>query len=211
MHLQIYLYHNIFLSTFIFKKIIAFITIDFFKISAYYTAKLRGKMSASIGVIFSADRKKVLVLQRRDVPMWVLPGGGIDAGETAESAVIREVLEETGLNVEITRKVAEYTPLNKMSKLTFLFECRVISGTLSTGDETRNIGFYDINALPEPFFPVHQDWLDDTLENSKDVIYKPVWRVTYWNIFKYFCRHPMWVIKFALTRMGFSMNSNDGK
>jgi 8-oxo-dGTP diphosphatase len=163
-------------------------------------------MSAAIAIIFDETGSKILILKRRDVPMWVLPGGGIDVDETAENAAIREVLEETGLHVKIVRKIAEYTPLNKLAKDTFLFECKAVSGKIITGDETQEIGFYPFSNLPKPFFPVHQDWIDDALMNSPEVIKKTVERVTYWNVFKYFCQHPIWVIRFLLTRLGFQMN-----
>lgn len=160
-------------------------------------------MNAAIAIIFDETKRKILVLKRCDVPIWVLPGGGIDPGETPEQAVVREVLEETGLQVQIVRPIAEYTPLNKLAKDTFLFECEVRGGNITTGDETREIGFYPLTHLPEPFFPVHLDWIDDALMNLPDLIRKDIWRVTYWNVFKYFCQHPLWMIRFLFTKLGF--------
>jgi ADP-ribose pyrophosphatase YjhB (NUDIX family) len=56
-------------------------------------------------IIFQAER--VLLVQRGHAPMqgeWSLPGGALEIGETLEEGVKREVLEETGLNIEpITR------------------------------------------------------------------------------------------------------------
>lgn len=162
-------------------------------------------MSTAIAIIFSKDRHQVLVLQRCDVPIWVLPGGGIDQGESPEEAAIREVFEETGLHVIIKRKIAEYSPINRLTLRTHVFECEASDGKggLSIGSETRNIGFYPINKLPIPFFPVHGAWLKDALKNESFVIKRPISEVTYRELFKYFIRHPWWVIRFALTRLGF--------
>lgn len=157
--------------------------------------------SAAIGIIFSEDKKQVLLTKRCDVPVWVLPGGGIEESETPEKAVCREVWEETGLRVEVSRKVAEYTPLNKLSKPTFLFECRKIDGMIRTGCETKEIAYFDVDKLPRDFFIVHHDWLKDALIGSPDVIKKPIWRVTYKELLKYFCLHPLQVLRFFLTKI----------
>jgi 8-oxo-dGTP diphosphatase len=54
---------------------------------------------------------KILLVKRGTVVFkgyWALPGGRVDVGESVEQAVIREVKEETGLDVEILGKIGEY-------------------------------------------------------------------------------------------------------
>ncbi len=41
-------------------------------------------------VVFDDEKRNVLLVKRRDVPVWVLPGGGIDPGESPEDAAVRE-------------------------------------------------------------------------------------------------------------------------
>ncbi|MGH2638029.1 MAG: NUDIX hydrolase, partial [Rhabdochlamydiaceae bacterium] len=84
-------------------------------------------MSTSVVCILILD-EQALLIQRRDIPVWVLPGGGINPGETPESAACRETEEETGLKVEIARKIAEYTPINRLAHFTHFYEVRKISG-----------------------------------------------------------------------------------
>lgn len=167
--------------------------------------------SSVIGIIFNTPRDKVLVLKRRDVPVWVLPGGGIEQGENAEQAVIREVLEETGLQVKIERKVAEYTPINKLADYTHVFECAFTGGAASTGNETQDIGFYPISTLPEPFFFIHQDWIADALKNESKIIKKSLDKVTYINLLLYFIKHPLRVLRFAMSRLGMPLNNKMDK
>ena len=71
-----------------------------------------------VSIILDQSGREVLLIKRRDVSAWVLPGGGVDAGETPEEAAVRESFEETGLQVAVSRKVAEYSPLNRLAYLT---------------------------------------------------------------------------------------------
>jgi 8-oxo-dGTP diphosphatase len=153
-----------------------------------------------LGVVFNRNKSEVLLVKRRDVPIWVFPGGGIEIDESPEEAVRREVWEETGLRVDIIKKIAFYTPLNRLSHSTHLFECRPIDGLLRTSCESQDVAYFKLDQLPKDFFIVHSDWLQDALLNHHETLQLPIWRVTYLELFKYFCRHPIHVIKFMLSR-----------
>jgi 8-oxo-dGTP pyrophosphatase MutT (NUDIX family) len=59
---------------------------------------------ASAAVLRPGERgPEILLVRYRD--QWVLPGGRISAGETAEAGAVREVLEETGLRVTVRRRL----------------------------------------------------------------------------------------------------------
>ncbi len=156
--------------------------------------------SAAISIIFKENRDEVLLIKRRDVPVYVLPGGGIESFETEEEAAIRETLEETGLNVKIIRKTGEYTPINRLSSKTHVYECQVIDGTFQNGDETKNIAFFPITNLPSSFFIVHQYWLQDALKYDH-CVRRPISEVTYFNLVKYFFKHPLLVFGALLARI----------
>lgn len=156
---------------------------------------------AAIGIIFRKNQTEVLLVCRKDVGVWVLPGGGIEPGELPESAVIREVLEETGLKAVIRRKVGEYTPLNRLAHFTHLFECDILAGELQTGEETRDLQFFPTSQLPFLFFPLHRDWLEDALKNDPQVIRKPITRITYFEAFRYFIKHPWMIFRYLMTRL----------
>ena len=151
-----------------------------------------------IGIVYSTDKTKVLLVKRSDVPIWVLPGGGVDPGESPEEAVIREISEETGLLSRITRQTALYSPINRLANHTYVYECEALSGKLSTGDETRAVDFFPLNNIPNPFFFIHLDWLNDA-RTTTGVIHKDLTQVTYFNLFKYFLRHPIQVARFLPT------------
>ena len=154
---------------------------------------------AVLGIVYDADRKKVLLIKRKDTPIWVLPGGGIDHGETPEQAVVREVSEETGMTVTIWRKGAEYTPLNRYSAKTHVFECQVLDGNLCSGAETRATGFFSPDNFPKPFFFLHKEWLEE-IQESKELICKPIHQVSLGAIIGYFFHHPIILLKFLLAK-----------
>ena len=163
-----------------------------------------------VAVVFNKEKNRVLLIKRRDVPMWALPGGGIDPEESPEEAVVREVYEETGLRVEICRHVAVYHPINRLAKVTHLYECRPLeNGTLLQGDETREVAFFPLEKYPEPFFFLHADWIADTRRNLPGVITKELSNITYFELFKYFIRDPLPVIRMVLSRIGFPLNTRD--
>jgi len=160
-----------------------------------------------IAVVLNPNKDKIVTVKRCDVPVWVLPGGGIDFGETPENAVVREVFEETGLKVEIVRKVGEYYPSHPLAQYTYVFECSPIDGQPAKGSETRDISFASINMLPEPFLPVHQYWIDDTLQQSQELIRGPVKGVT-WKLFGLYCLfHPVLMFRYLLSKCGFPINT----
>lgn len=157
-------------------------------------------------VIFSSERKEVLLIQRQDVPVWVFPGGGVETGEGAEQAVRREVLEETGLEIKITKLVGVYTPLNRLAKHTHLYECEIIGGTIGISEETRDCRFFPLNALPKLIPPPYPDWLKDA-QNSQETYFKPISSVTYTALMKHALSHPILVFRFLLARLGRPINT----
>jgi mutator protein MutT len=61
----------------------------------------------AVAILIEGDQVAVIERHRAGRHYFTFPGGGVDAGETAEQAVVREVEEELGLRVGVDRKVAE--------------------------------------------------------------------------------------------------------
>lgn len=155
---------------------------------------------AALAIIFSPDQNKVLLVKRRDVPVWVLPGGGIEAGESAADAAVRETFEETGLNVILTRQSGDYSPINCLAAPTSVFVGQVVSGELKVTAETAESCFFDLNYIPKEFFSVHADWLNDARQNSQ-MVKKKLTQITYWGVLKFALQHPYWLLRFMITRI----------
>lgn len=160
------------------------------------------------GILFSPDRSQVFLTKRRDVPVWVLPGGGIESNETPEEAVVREILEETGFHVKIRRLVGVYIPINRLTKVTHLYECEILKGEPKTSNETRACHFFPLNQLPKHIPPPYLEWIEDA-KIEQEVIYKKLDGVTYTILLKNLLLHPVLVLRFLLARAGFHLNSKD--
>ncbi len=157
------------------------------------------------GAIFSPDRSKILLIKRRDVPVWVLPGGGIDPGESPNTAIVREVLEETGFSVKVNRLVGDYIPINRLAKRTHLFECEILHGKAQITKETRGIQFFSFKELP-PMPPPYLEWILDA-QKQGPTVQKKLTSVNYRTFLKLLALHPLFVTRFLLARIGFAINS----
>jgi len=112
------------------------------------SAQLRPGCSAAI---FDATRQKILLQQRSDNGRWCFPGGAMDPGESAAEACEREIREETGLEVRVTRLIAvysdphcivEYADGNRWQVLSLHFEAEVIGGELTLDEETLALDYF---------------------------------------------------------------------
>lgn len=155
---------------------------------------------ASIAIILDDSGTEVLLVKRKDVPLWVLPGGGVEEGESPIEAVVRESLEETGYAIEVVRQSAEYSPINRLAALTSVFICRITGGVPRLSSETSSIGFFSLNDLPSTLFSLHQDWLKDAFSHS-ELIKKPLTQVTYWAVINHFFKHPLHLLCYLWTRL----------
>jgi ADP-ribose pyrophosphatase YjhB (NUDIX family) len=104
----------------------------------------------------------VLLSLRRDIDWWNLPGGGMEAGETVDEAVCREVREETGLDVEVDHLVGVYSKPQKQ-EVVLTFRCRRIGGMLTATEEVRESRYFTPEAMPVNTLPKHRQRIEDAL------------------------------------------------
>jgi 8-oxo-dGTP pyrophosphatase MutT (NUDIX family) len=67
-----------------------------------------GRAPGAVAAVFDAAGR-MLVTRRTDNGMWVLPGGRLELGETITQTAVREVLEETGVEIAVTGVVGIHT------------------------------------------------------------------------------------------------------
>ncbi len=120
--------------------------------------------------VISGD--KILLTQRDDWQTWVLPGGGVEDGETRAQAAIRETKEETGLDVRLTRLVGLYSRIGSFSpSYKILFAAVPIGGEIRCQEgETIAVEWFDFNALPAPLSLGHRRRIQDAISGVHGVV-----------------------------------------
>lgn len=136
-----------------------------------------------VGIIIEDKDGRILLERRRDCGLWGVCGGALDLGESFEAAAIREVREETGLEIEIVRLLGVYSgPHLRVvyfasngdvtQKLDVVLVARIVGGVLAASDESEALEFFTRETLPsrEQIVPPVWEPLKDYLANRTGVI-----------------------------------------
>lgn len=120
------------------------------------------------GCIFN-DRGEVLLQKRGDSGKWGFPGGAVELGETPEMAAIREIKEETGLEVRIKQPIGVYTDFDMIypngdqaQSICIAYEFSVVGGKLCCDrHETLALQYFSLDDAPELFCKQHEELFRD--------------------------------------------------
>ncbi|MCK9913893.1 MULTISPECIES: NUDIX hydrolase [Microbacterium] len=108
------------------------------------------------------DQGRIVLVHRKDNGLWALPGGGMELGESIEDCAVREVKEETGLDVELTGLVGVYTNPRHVMKyddgevrqqFSLCYHARLIGGELAFDNESTDIAWVEPERIAE--LPMH--------------------------------------------------------
>ena len=116
--------------------------------------------------LVTVDENDRLLLVKRSVDpkkgWWCLPGGFMELRETPESAALRELYEETGLEGEIDRLlgVASNPSTDYDTVLMVGFLVKAFRGRPAAGDDADALDWFDYSRLPEIAFDSHRLFID---------------------------------------------------
>ncbi|MGH3935189.1 MAG: NUDIX hydrolase [Pseudonocardiaceae bacterium] len=105
-----------------------------------------------VGAVVLDGAGRVLLVRRTNEPgqgRWSVPGGRVEAGETDHYAVIREVAEETGLQVTVVHRVGQVQRRAPGGAIFDIHDylCQATGGTLRAGDDADDARWFDPEAL----------------------------------------------------------------
>jgi 8-oxo-dGTP pyrophosphatase MutT (NUDIX family) len=125
------------------------------------------------------ERGRFLFQQRGDNGQWGMPGGAMELGERIDQTLVREVREETGLEVEPVRLIGLYSDPsytitypdgNRTQVVVAFFDCRVLGGSLQAdGRETLDLAYFTPDETP-PLLPRWKVRIADALAGQTETI-----------------------------------------
>jgi ADP-ribose pyrophosphatase YjhB (NUDIX family) len=133
-----------------------------------YVHFIEPKVVAAVLVIQNGE---VLLVRRVNKPergKWSLPAGYIDAGEDPKGAAVREVFEETGLQIRVTDllDVLAGGEHSRSADIIILYRGEIEGGRLTAGDDADAAAFFHYDALPELAFTSTKKVIEDWQQSS---------------------------------------------
>jgi ADP-ribose pyrophosphatase YjhB (NUDIX family) len=124
-------------------------------VAGYVTPKV------AVAAIVGNERGELLLTQRSDSGIWLYPVGWADVGYSPSEIAVKEVYEETGIEVEPVSLITVLDGLRlgfaRVPMYSLVFHCRMLGGELRGHPlETRAVGFFARDALPQPLAGVHR-------------------------------------------------------
>jgi ADP-ribose pyrophosphatase YjhB (NUDIX family) len=120
----------------------------------------------TVDVIIELEDGIVLIRRKNPPYGWALPGGFVDYGESLETAAVREALEETSLNVELTSQLGAYSDPDRdprMHTITVVFVAKA-EGQPMARDDAAEVAVFKAHSMPDDLAFDHSKILRDYFE-----------------------------------------------
>ncbi|WP_063025239.1 NUDIX hydrolase [Nocardia niwae] len=113
-------------------------------------------IKVAVSALVQDDEGRILLIRRTDNGKHSIPGGGLEAGETVTQAVVREVREETGIEVAVVQLVGVFSDPGHViayedgevrQEFSICFRAKPTGGTLRPSDESSEVEWVTPNEL----------------------------------------------------------------
>ncbi|SCE52789.1 ADP-ribose pyrophosphatase YjhB, NUDIX family [Streptomyces sp. DvalAA-43] len=121
--------------------------------------------SVSVAGVVVREDGHLLAIRRADNGTWELPGGVLELDETPEAGVVREVLEETGIHVEVDELTGVYKNTTR-GIVALVFRCKPSGGTERTSAESVAVEWLTREQITERMSEVYAIRLLDALDGT---------------------------------------------
>lgn len=111
----------------------------------------------AVSVFIQDDQGRLLMIRRADNDLYAIPGGQLELGETLTQAAVREVMEETGIDIEVIGLVGIYSNPNHVlayddgevrQEFSICFRARAVGGALRTSIESTAVHWVELANVP---------------------------------------------------------------
>lgn len=115
-------------------------------------------VKVAVSAVVQDNQGRILLIRRSDNGKYSIPGGGLEAGETVAQAVVREVLEETGIEVDVTDLVGVFSNPDHViayddgevrQEFSVCFRAKPVGGAPRLSDESTAVEWISLEQLRE--------------------------------------------------------------
>jgi len=135
----------------------------------FLAAKLvRPRFRAAVAALIFDEQGRVLLFKHTYRKwQWGIPAGGLEHREQPADAILREFLEETGMQIKI-EKLLTAVSAKEDHHISLIYLCKIVSGEFKESNEVSEMKYFDVNALPQMLFAEKEliRWAADSLKTE---------------------------------------------
>ena len=112
----------------------------------------RPKFRAAVAALVFDEQGRVLLFKHTYRKFeWGIPAGGLEYNEQPENAIVREFLEETGIQIQVERLLLADSSIDDRN-ISLIYLCKIVSGAFRESNEISEMKYFEVDDLPQMLF-----------------------------------------------------------